>query len=301
MSQKAILFGPFVGELYWEIARFAMYLPFCRFREYKNTDIKYVVFTRPERFDIYGRYADSFIPLVMPGDYKKYKPNCYKLNNLSVKEYEELALKFRKKQERTYNIVKHVYPKIDRRNFMRRDQFKQEQMIFKFKPRKSNYKLIDSTIPNDKPIVLIAPRWRAGFRRNWRNWSQFYDLLASDEELMDRFNFVLCGHSKEYIPDEYDRFYDMTRIPTSYNSSTVGLLFVLLDRCCFVFGSQSAIPNLGLLFKKPVLMFGHQKTLHTVTYNIFKSPVSFVEDMKYNISSEEIFKIFKQQLERLKQ
>ena len=62
MKQDVVLMGPFVGEFYWEAGRFAPLLPAMRARKYKDRDVKYVVFTREERFDLYGKYADILIP-----------------------------------------------------------------------------------------------------------------------------------------------------------------------------------------------------------------------------------------------
>ena len=42
--------------------------------------------------------------------------------------------------------------------------------------------------------------------------------------------------------------------------------------------------------KVPALEWGHQKHAHCVQYNIKKTPVTFLEDFKYNISPEIIFR-----------
>ena len=41
--EKAVLMGPFVGELYWEVARFAPMLPFMINKEFKNQNIKSII------------------------------------------------------------------------------------------------------------------------------------------------------------------------------------------------------------------------------------------------------------------
>jgi hypothetical protein len=54
-------------------------------------------------------------------------------------------------------------------------------------------------------------------------------------------------------------------------------------------GSQSAIPNISLLFGIRALEWGHQKHLHTVTYNVRKTKVTFLDDPKYNISPKLVY------------
>ena len=59
-NPKAVLFGPFLGELSWEFYRFA---PYAIYLKKRNPDIKLIVLTRKERFDLYGKHADILIPL----------------------------------------------------------------------------------------------------------------------------------------------------------------------------------------------------------------------------------------------
>ena len=59
--KDAVLLGPFVGELYWEVGRFAPLLPKMINKEYKKKDVTYIVLTRRERFDLYGKYWGSKI------------------------------------------------------------------------------------------------------------------------------------------------------------------------------------------------------------------------------------------------
>jgi len=166
-------------------------------------------------------------------------------------------------------------------------------MVYEFKPRKQNYNLVESYLPNDKPIIVLAPRYRNGFKRNWNRWPEFYDMVWNHTSLRKDFTFVVCGKPGEYIPDPKNRFYDINNIELKDSSSLVGLLLVVLERAFFTFGSQSAIPNLSLLYEVEVLEFGCQKKFHTVTYNVKNTPITFIEDMKYNIETNVIFTHFK--------
>jgi len=299
-KQNIVLMGPFVGEFYWEAGRFAPMLPAMRTREFKGRDVKYVIFTRPERFDLYGKYADILVPLRIEGDYDTKMPECFRLIRFSKESVDKLAKKFKAKYNNdNYNILKHVYPDVAKGRFVNKNQFPKKKMLFNFSPRDENYTLIDQFLPkNGKQNVVLAPRFRKGFKRNWQKWQEFYDLIANDKKLMENFNFIICGKKGEYVPDLHNRFLDMTNIQLSGNSSLVGLLLVILERSIFTFGSQSAIPNISLLYGVEVLEFGCQKRLHTTTYNVKNTPITFIENRKYNIEPRVIFKRFKNNLLR---
>lgn len=297
-KQDAVLMGPFVGEFYWEAGRFAPILPFLKNQKHKKRNAKYIVLTREERFDLYGCHADVLVPLRVENDYGKWCPNCYRLNGLGVQRYEEIATKFRNKYKGKYNIIEHLYPKIERKLFQNKNQYPTSQMIFDFKPRKENYELVDEYLPDDKPIVVLAPRFRKGFNRNWKHWQSFYDRLSDQADLMSKFNFIICGKIGEYSPDKKARFFDMNEINLGAHSSSAGLLLAILNRAFFTFGSQSAIPNISLLCGVEVLEFGNQKHLHTVTYNIKKTPVTFIVDPKFNIEVDQILKRLKKILNK---
>ena len=296
MTQKAILFGPFVGELFWEFFRFAPILSYYRKVKYRNQDIKYIVLTREDRFDIYGCFADIFVPLKIEGDYVDKVPNSYRLDNFSIEKYLELAKIYNDKYKKQYKIIEHLYPKLHKSHFYDKRQYSINTMLFEYKPRPENYKLVNEYLPDDKPIVIIAPRYRNGskmMKRNWGGWLQFYDILENNKKLLEKFNFVICGKEGQYIKDPKDRFYDINKIQLSEKSSLFGLLFATMERAFFTFGSQSAIPNISLICGVEALEFGHQEHLHTVVYNIKKTPVTFIQNPRYNIEPKIIFQEFK--------
>jgi|WetSurSiteA1Bulk_404760.scaffolds.fasta_scaffold00522_8 hypothetical protein len=285
-TSNAILLGPCVGEFYWECGRFAPLLSHMVHKKYRNrNDITYIVLTREERFDLYGMNANILIPLRIPGDYEDKFPDCYRLNGLGFEQYKSIADKFYKHYKENYNIIQHIYPDIRKPAFTNKNQFNIKEMYYKYFPRKENYDLVNEYLPKEgPPIVILASRLRKGFKRNWKGWPEFYDVLSEDKELVKRFRFVICGKPGEYVPDEKDRFYDMSKIKLGSSSSYAGLLLVIMERAFFTFGSQSAIPNISLLYGVDVLEFGHQKQLHTVVYNHFKTPITFFEDRKYDSS-----------------
>jgi len=296
---NAILFGPCVGELYWELARFAPLLPYMKAKQYKDKDITYVVLTREDRFDIYGKFADILVPLRIKGDGEKYLPDCFRLQGFSHGEVTKLARKFKAKYEERFKIVTHVYPQLDGRRWQQKNQFPPNLMKFKFKPRSDNLRLVEEHIPNSKPVVVLAPRYRNGFRRNWPHWGKFYDKVWNSD-LRDEYMFVICGKPGEYIPDKDDRFYDINKIPRTTDSSLIGLTMEVLNRAVLTVGSQSAIPNISLLLRVPALEWGHQKKLHTAVYNIRKTYVEFLDDHKYKMDPDVIFRSMIKLLKKLK-
>lgn len=298
-KKDAILLGPFVGELYWETARFAPLLVYLKNKEFYNRDITYIILTRQERFDLYGKYADILIPLKIEGDYINKFPNCFGMNNLSQKVYQKITNRFKNKYKERFNIVRHIYPNIIGQKYLNKNQYSKQKMIFDYQPRKENYDIVNEYLSNKKPIVVLAPRFRKGFKRNWGNWKEFYDLIFNDKSLMNNFDFIICGKSDEYIPDDKKRFLDLNKMKIGKNSSLVGLLLVIMEQACLVVGSQSALPNIALLYKVNVLEFGCQKNLHTKTYNIHNSPIEFIENKKYNISTGKLFKHLKRNLKKL--
>jgi hypothetical protein len=161
-------------------------------------------------------------------------------------------------------------------------------MRYEFFPRKKNYELIDAYLPNDKPVVVLASRFRNGFKRNWQKWPDFYDLIVDNEYLMNNYTFVICGKQGEYRPDKKDRFHDINKIQLQEGSSLAGLLLVVLERAHFTFGSQSAIPNISLLYGVEVLEFGCQESFHTKTYNVKNTPITFITNPNYNIEPKEV-------------
>jgi hypothetical protein len=258
-------------------------LPFLQKKKYPNKDIKYVIFTREERFDIYGRKADIIVPLRIKGDYDVVHPECFRLTNYPLDEYYKLVSDFRKKYEQRFQIVDHIVPDVKKAMFLNKNQFSQKNMLFEYEPREENYRLVKAYLPTDKPLVVLAPRFRKGFKRNWADWRIFYDLLWENSGLRKDFNFILCGKPGEYIPDDRDRYYDMNKIVLGSSSSIVGLLMCIMENAFFTFGSQSAIPNISLLYGVEALQFGNEKNYHTKTYNVKGTPVTFLESINFNI------------------
>ena len=299
-KESAVLFGPAVGELYWEAARFVPHFIWKKRKQLKSSkDVKFIVFTRPERFDLYGLYSDILVPLRIEGDGKDYIPNCFRMDNFPQNYFDELVIKFRENYASRFNILEHIYPKVDKQHFQMKYQFQRQQMDYKYFPRRVNYDLVEKNIPKDKQLISLAPRYRNGLRRNWKRWQEFYDLLYNSD-LRQKYNFVICGKDPDYVPDMKKRFYDVNYlIDSTLDASSIGIVIEVLKRSILTIGSQSGIPNISLLIGTPAIEFGHQKRLHTVDYNIRKTKVHFIDDPKYQLSPETLLEESKKFLKQL--
>lgn len=291
--EEAVLIGPYVGELFWELFRFYPVVPFRKqqYNNKKGKNVKFIVYTRPDRFDIYGKFADVLIPLELPEKYENCTQDCHGLRQFPTEEYEKLATKFKAKYREKYKILEHIYPKVEKKQFQNKNQIKPKEKRYKYKPRNENFQIVDNQIPQDKPIIIIGPRFRKGLRRNWPNYQRLYELIHNDSKLMRKYNFVICGKRPDCVSDGKNRFYDINDLEYGNNSSLIGVTIALMKnkQTKLVIGSQSAIPNIGMTLGVPILSWGHQKHLHTKTYNIFNTPVDFIEDNNYNTEAKIIY------------
>lgn len=279
-----------LGELYWEIARFAPHIIYMRRKKYKDlNNTHFIIATHPSRFDIYGNYGNIYVPLRMADD-PKYTANCYRLDGYPEVEYNNLGKVLKNQFSGRYDIVEVIYPKVSKNQFSNKRQFPSREYTYKYSPRPENLEVVNSQIKTDKKLVVIAPRYRKGLRRNWPYWQKFYNMLYENKDLMNRFEFIICGKLPDCIPDEHNRFLDINNFPVDKNTSLIGYTIEILKKSVFTVGSQSGIPNISLLFGVEVLEWGHQKQFHTIDYNIFKTKVTFLEDMKYDLKPEVIIK-----------
>jgi len=295
MKQKAIL-GVHVGELGWEILRFAPHVLWTKYKRF-NGEVKLIILTRPDRFDLYGQQADILEPLIIKGDFTKYQSDCFRLTGYPIENYHALMEYLVKKYSREYEIVAKIQPAIDRFKYTEKQQLPLNQMMYKFKPRSDNFRLLDEFISNDKPCITISPRYRkqATFR-NWPYWHDLYELIINNG-LTEKINFIVCGKPPEYIPPKSNKIYNINNIKLTENSSLIGLTIASIKRSIFTVGSQSGIPNLSNLLGTPTIQWGNEKTAHTKTYNVKNTETIFIEDKKFVMEPCVIFDTIKERIQ----
>jgi hypothetical protein len=273
-----------VGELYWELARF---VPYIIWKKKNEPDTDLIVITRKDRYDLYGQYATKFFPLEIEGDGLDKKAECFRLNKLALEEYDKIINKFYFEIKNEYEIVEKIYPRIESYLFAKMNQFSKDKFLYDYLPRERNKTLIENLVQDIKSTVIIAPRFREGISRNWIHWKEFYDLI-DNSDLKEKFLFVLCGKSPDYIPDS--RFIDLNQLEQEEDTSLIGLTIELIKKSKLVIGSQSAIPSLSLLLGTPVLQWGHNRiNLMTDEYNPKKTKCSFLDDHRYSQKASVIF------------
>lgn len=215
-SKKAFIFGPFIGELYWEMYRFAPYAISLkkRFPKYHL-----IVFTREESFDLYGRYTSIFIPLRI--DSKIFKAKKFTAKGFIVSDYIDLCEYVKKKYMNLYNIVDHYAPRID--GFMHevKWQYPRRYMDYDFKPRVQNYNIVNEMYKDLDNIVV-----------------------TNDENIkLKNYNVITSG-----------QFFVDVKKNNLKNSSTLGCLIHLLKSCKFIISNfDDNLARLGVLCGKNVI------------------------------------------------
>lgn len=237
IKSKACLVGPFIGDLYWECYRFAPYIIHLK-KKYPET--KFVVFTRPQSFDLYGQYADILVPLTLRNN-KRYTPNCFGLKGLKVVDYKTLNSFFVKKYKPNYDSIERVFPDVDAWRYKVKWQFPRDKMDFDFLPRKSNIKLLRSRITM-KNIVFI----------------DFDDEehLGFTKMDFDKYNYI----SLNWLEDFASIYRD------GIKNSYVGMLIEILKKASFVIGRCDKFASkLGLLLGVPLVTINDETSWDAIS------------------------------------
>jgi hypothetical protein len=147
---KAFLFGPFLGELSWEFYRFA---PYAIYLKKHTPDIKIIVLTRKNRFDLYGKYADILIPLRIANE-DIFAQREFGLNGYKTEHYDTIKKYFYEKYNKRFDIVDHFCPLTHGWRRKIRWQFPRDKMSYDFQiQEKPYYDLVNEIIREDDIIV----------------------------------------------------------------------------------------------------------------------------------------------------
>lgn len=173
MNTKAYLFGPFFGELSWEYFRFA---PYAIHLKKENPDIQVVVMTRPERFDLYGQYADVLVPLKIQ-DENLYEQVAFKLVGFDLATAQRICDIFRISYKKKYSIANVFVPDFSSLRYKLKWQFPRGKMDYDFFPRKGNLKLVN-TVFRGKNYVLTDEGYKYNTQKyNVLNINRFKELI----------------------------------------------------------------------------------------------------------------------------
>jgi len=256
MKKSAFLIGPFIGEIEWEFFRFAPYIIHLK---KKHPNDVFIVYTRPSRFDLYGQYADIFIPLYLKGD-DKLKAYKFTIKYFNVKKYDILTSYYYDKYKSRYKIKKHIAPNINFLPSQVKWQFPRDEMDYDFRPRRSNYKVIDGIFDST-------------------NHSLVCDVKNFSEYKHEIFDYGYEPISLNWVRDIVVNNSENLKI------SILGVVMAVLSRCRFVVGNLSSpVCKLALLFKIPVISINEKITYDNLRLiNPFETPVINCRNIKEGI------------------
>jgi len=218
MRARAVLFGPFVGELSWEFFRFA---PHAIYLKKKDPNLRIIVLTREEHFDLYGQYSDILLPLRIRDD-DLMQRDCFKLSNYKEEYYNTIIKYFKIKYRRRFNIINHIRPDIRLWRYKVKWQLPRSEMDYDFKPRKNNVVIAEKSIDGYLGIVDCAGT-KARSDRN---------TLINSFDLYDKIN-------ENLFPEK---------------CSELGSMIECIKRCNYIIGNvRTDISHLGLLMGIPVI------------------------------------------------
>jgi len=235
-----MLFGPFIGSLFWEFYRFA---PYSIYLKKKNPKWNLIVYTRPQRFDLYGEYADIFVPLRTRERMRNLKQNCFSLDNFLLEEYQELISVFKEKYSSRYHVKAHFFPRIDNYRHLVKWQFPRNKMDYDFKEREANLLFLEDKFDLNKNIVFFDSTYV--FSKNIK--LNYINDIISDKNieliLYDKFSKSLKNNLNNYSFD-------------NLNYSILGCIISIIKKSFIVISDlKSDIARLSLLLKTPVLVF----------------------------------------------
>jgi len=148
MIAKNYLFGPFVGEVIYELNYFVGHAIYLRKQNPKN---KIIVLTRKTSFDLYGKYATTFVPLRLNEDLIPYKFGC---KNMMPHIYDEISRKFHQKYRNEIKVHAHLYPHVTTNLKDIKWYYSREHIDFDFKPRLGNKEIVFDICRNHENIIF---------------------------------------------------------------------------------------------------------------------------------------------------
>jgi len=285
MNIKANIFGPFVGSISWEMYSFA---PYAINMKKEDPSTQLIVYTRPDRFDLYGTYADVLIPLRIKNDNVKFH-HKFMLKGLDISNYEKMAHMVNRKYKPYRDIQNHIYPNIKDDNHSIRWQFPRELMDYNFSPRKSNKNMIDKLLNGSKMIFIDLS--------NFYMEEAFYFLTKLDLTLTKDVMF-LC-----YNPHDVDcsvlfssrKIVDLSKFDHGESTSTIGCSIEAIKQSIMTVSMNlSEISHLSLLLKKQLFLCRPYDQEFVKTINPYKTSIQLVDDLyanKFKEKPEESFKL----------
>ena len=245
------LFGPYLGELSWEILRL---VPFVAYMKKAHKETKMVVLTRPDRFDLYGMNADIMVPLVLQMDNEDLQDG-HGIKGFDFQNHDKLVKAFSSRFDKKYDIIKHYYFDLTepfrKVKWQTMKGFSRDKLYYDFRPRTGNRIVVDALTKNFDKMIYI--------------------------------NFTLdISQSTDVIKDYkvFDRsFFDDMESTIPIDASFIGCYIELVKRCKFVIGSlDDPLSILSLMLGIPLMVVNEKvredaaKMLNPVKTPIIQCP-----------------------------
>ena len=244
IMKSIMLFGPFIGSLSWEFYRFA---PFVIFLKNIYPERHIAVLTRPERFDLYGQYANYLVPLKLDKNDKK-QQMFFTIKDFDFNKYGKLIIRFNTMYSKRFFVDDHYYPDISDFRYKVRWQFSKSNMCYDFQPRIENKILVDDLLKTKKAMLIIPNN-----NEHFQEITEYID----NSKLRNNFSFFSYGYSNEI-------FKDINSIKLNNNISQLGIIIELIKRSVITISPKSDITHLSLLLKVPVLSWGNKINLNLI-------------------------------------
>jgi hypothetical protein len=210
---NAYLFGPFFGELTWEFYRFA---PYAIYLKKLSPETVIIVLTRPDRFDLYGKYASIIVPLNLKED-ENYIQDAFRLKGYSEINCECIKKYFYQKYYNEFNIIDHFSPDVGNLRYNIKWQFPRDRMDYDFQPRQTNIDIIDNLF-TETDYVLVDDQYDSNI--DYYNGISNSDFLTSIYSIIDDKRATYLGCLIEMIK--------RSRFTISNLDSVIGRLSLLL-------------------------------------------------------------------------
>lgn len=233
--KQALIFGPFVGEEIYEACYFA---PHAIYKKLENPECDLIVFTRPDRLDLYGTYTDIFVPLTIENDDIKFQKH-WGATVYTKQIVGSLIGEVKRKFVTRYNLISHFAPQLYGYKSQLKWQFPRDQMSYNFEPRCSNKRWVDKYYKNS--YILCD-----------------YENFNIDENIIK-------------IKGVIDKYKSS---PNKSNITLLGVIIEVIRKCDFFIGDLNTIYcRLAFLMNKPVISKTELKgdSIHTI--KPFRSPV----------------------------
>lgn len=282
--KKIICFGPFMGELGWELFRWAGFI-----RKFKknNPDKKILCSTRKGREDIYYGSVDGIHSFTIKNDYISARANMYRCDFLDPSEHRRIINEAKNRFRKAFFVDP---PKCTvGKNF-----FSPHEMDFDFSPRKDNLKIIKNILSKNagKMPICISPRHRTDSKKLTRNWPEQYwmDLFTRIRLTGKYLVFIIGSSASMAIPPKDESFVVLDNIRAD-NISNIGLTIEAIKNSVLTVGQQSALPILSNYLKTKTIMWGHEQVRHQVNENPMNTRCIFFEEptVQYNTNPKIIF------------